>query len=170
MFAAGRCRALSRRRLKYYQQKWSLTVCPFGDKPGSSAEEKRTGQQRLQALGDKLLSLRDVADGSFLSLFNLLSAEVVLNVPKPQTEINTAFKHIHKRKLFLYWHMTHRSPYTYSFANSLSSGLRWQIQHLNTLGNFENDRNLHLCTLCHFFDVRLLLMPRSVLNHIWRSN
>lgn len=69
---------------------------------GSSAEEKRTGQQRLQALGDKLLSLRDVADGipSFFIFFNLLSAKVVLNVPKPQTE-TTAFKHTDKSKLVI---------------------------------------------------------------------
>lgn len=40
---------------------------------GSSAEEKRTGQQHLQALADKLLSLRDTADGTsfFFLTFSL---------------------------------------------------------------------------------------------------
>lgn len=38
---------------------------------GSSAEEKRTGQQHLQALADKLLSLRDTADGTIFFFYLL---------------------------------------------------------------------------------------------------
>lgn len=66
-FGADECCARSQRRLTYYQQKIELDSLHRLRQFGSSAEEKRTGQQHLQALADKLLSLRDTADGTVIS-------------------------------------------------------------------------------------------------------
>lgn len=49
--------------------------------------------------------------------------------------------------------MNHRNLYTYSFANSLYSSLRWQSQHLNSLGNYEN--NVILKTPCALWVISL---------------
>lgn len=67
-FGADECCARSQRRLKY-DSLHLLRQC------GSAAEEKRTGQQHLQALADKLLSLRDTADGTVIIIFYLLPAK-----------------------------------------------------------------------------------------------
>lgn len=71
-FGADECCARSRRRLKYYQQKIEPDSLHHLRQCGSSAEEKGTGQQHLQALADKLLSLRDTADGTDFFFFDLL--------------------------------------------------------------------------------------------------
>lgn len=68
-FGADECCARSQRRLKYNQQKMEPDSLHLLRQCGSSAEEKRTGQQHLQALADKLLSLRDTADGTVIFFF-----------------------------------------------------------------------------------------------------
>lgn len=90
--------------MKDYQHTGSLTVCTFGD---SKCPQQRRNEQ-VSSVYEHLVinychsgTLQTVP--SFFNLYNLLPVKVVLNVPKPQTEINTAFNRTGKRKLDSYF-------------------------------------------------------------------